>query len=61
MSRMSIPQWHDSDDILHPYENPEYYEWWYFDARFDNGYSCVATLHRRNPSFACILKLSPFR
>ena len=49
MSRISIPQWHDSDDTLHPYENPEYYEWWYFDARFDNGYSCVATFHWRNP------------
>jgi len=38
----------DSDDGLHPFENPEYYEWWYLDARFDNGYSCVLTWHWRN-------------
>ena len=49
MLNVSIPQWHDTDDTLHPYDNPEYYEWWYFDARFDNGYSCVATFHWRNP------------
>jgi len=44
-----LPPYKDSDDALHPYDNPEYYEWWYFDARFDNGYSCVATFHWRNP------------
>jgi predicted secreted hydrolase len=49
MSIVSIPQWQDADDTLHNYSNPEYYEWWYFDARFDNGYSCVATFHWRNP------------
>ena len=49
MSTVSIPQWQDTDDTLHLYDNPEYYEWWYFDARFDNGYSCVATFHWRNP------------
>ena len=49
MSKVSIPQWQDTDDTLHLYDNPEYYEWWYFDARFDNGYSCVATFHWRNP------------
>jgi predicted secreted hydrolase len=38
----------DSDDTLHPYSNEEYYEWWYFDARMDNGYSCVATFHWLN-------------
>ncbi len=38
----------ESDDGLHPFENPEYYEWWYLDARFDNGYSCVLTWHWRN-------------
>jgi len=38
----------DRDDGLHPFENPEYYEWWYLDARFDNGYSCVLTWHWRN-------------
>lgn len=49
MPSISIPKWQDTDDTLHPYDNPEYYEWWYFDARFDNGYSCVATFHWRNP------------
>jgi len=44
-----LPPYADSDDTLHTYDNPEYYEWWYFDARFDNGYSCVATYHWRNP------------
>ncbi len=38
----------DRDDGLHPYDNPEYFEWWYLDARFDNGYSCVLTWHWRN-------------
>ncbi|MCX6006897.1 MAG: hypothetical protein NTZ34_06510 [Chloroflexi bacterium] len=33
---------------MHPYENEHYYEWWYFDARFTNGYSCVAIWHWRN-------------
>lgn len=38
----------DRDDGLHPYDNPDYFEWWYLDARFDNGYSCVLTWHWRN-------------
>jgi predicted secreted hydrolase len=29
------------DDALHPFESPEYYEWWYYDARLDNGYTCI--------------------
>lgn len=49
MNSLSVPQFQDRDDTLHPYDKPEYYEWWYFDARFDNGYSCVATFHWRNP------------
>lgn len=37
-----------SDDALHPCKEEDYYEWWYFDAKFDNGYSCALTLHWRN-------------
>lgn len=37
------------DDGSHIYHNAEdYYEWWYFDAAFDNGYHMVATFHYRN-------------
>jgi predicted secreted hydrolase len=42
----------DRDDGLHPFPNEDYYEWWYLDGRFDNGYSCVLTWHWRN----CFLK-----
>lgn len=38
----------DSDDGLHPLDTAQYYEWWYLDARFNNGYSCVLTWHWRN-------------
>ena len=38
----------DRDDGLHPYAGRDYYEWWYLDSRFDNGYSCVLTWHWRN-------------
>jgi hypothetical protein len=38
----------ESDDGLHQYNNPEYYEWWYLDCRFNNGYSCVLTWHWLN-------------
>jgi predicted secreted hydrolase len=41
-------EYQDNDDGLHPFDNDEYYEWWYFDAQFDNGYSCVLTWHWRN-------------
>lgn len=38
------------DDASHKYEEdtPEYYEWWYFDAAFTNGYHIVITYHYRN-------------
>jgi len=49
LSDLLMPQYQDTDDTLHPYDNPQYYEWWYFDGRFDNGYSFVATFHWRNP------------
>ena len=41
-------EYQDKDDGLHPLEGDAYYEWWYFDAQFDNGYSCVLTWHWRN-------------
>ena len=37
-----------SDDALHPYEDEDYYEWWCFDGKYDNGYSSVLTMHWRN-------------
>ena len=37
----------DKDDALHFYPGEKYYEWWYLDAQFDNGYSCVITFHYR--------------
>ncbi len=38
------------DDASHKYEEnvEEYYEWWYFDAGFTNGYHLVITYHYRN-------------
>lgn len=37
----------DRDDGLHPYDSPGYYEWWYFDAQFNNGYVCALALFWR--------------
>jgi hypothetical protein len=37
-----------SDDALHPYSEEDYYEWWCFDGKYNNGYSTVLTLHWRN-------------
>ncbi|MBT8338777.1 MAG: hypothetical protein HKP58_19185 [Desulfatitalea sp.] len=37
------------DDGSHMFANEqEYYEWWYLDAAFDNGYHFVLTFHFRN-------------
>jgi hypothetical protein len=36
------------DDALHPYENRFYWEWWYFDAHFDDGHRCVLELQTPN-------------
>lgn len=36
------------DDGSHIYTQGDYYEWWYFDASFDNGYHCVVTYHYMN-------------
>lgn len=35
----------DKDDGMHLYKTPDYYEWWYFDCHFDNGYTCTAGFH----------------
>lgn len=37
-----------SDDALHPYDNRFYWEWWYFDAQFDDGHRCVLELQTPN-------------
>ena len=39
--------WQDSNDALHPDDSEAYYEWWYLDARFDNGYTCALTFFWR--------------
>lgn len=50
----------DKDDALHAYKTPDYYEWWYNDAHFDNGYSCVTVFHWMNgfsqPRFPVVTK-----
>lgn len=35
----------DKDDGRHLYNTPDYYEWWYFDGHFDNGYTCAVGYH----------------
>jgi len=36
-----VSTYQDSDDAAHPFDSPNYFEWWYLDAIFDNGYSCA--------------------
>jgi predicted secreted hydrolase len=36
-----VSRYEDKDDAVHPFNSPDYYEWWYLDAMFDNGYSCA--------------------
>jgi hypothetical protein len=48
MKKQSLTGYKDRDDGLHHHGGEGYYEWWYFDAQFDNGYSCVLTWHWRN-------------
>lgn len=48
----NISRYQARDDASHIYHNTEeYYEWWYLDAAFDNGYHFVTTLHYRNGFF----------
>jgi predicted secreted hydrolase len=32
-----------ADDAYHPDLNPGFFEWWYFDALFENSWSCVVS------------------
>ncbi|NPV59938.1 MAG: hypothetical protein HPY75_09770 [Actinobacteria bacterium] len=36
------------DDAQHPYKGRFYWEWWYFDAQFDDGHRCVLELQWPN-------------
>ena len=47
MTDLPDSQYRDKDDGLHPFTEENYYEWWYFDTQFDNGYSCVINYHYR--------------
>ncbi len=47
MSKIMDSAYTERDDALHFYPGEKYYEWWYLDAQFDNGYSCVVTYHYR--------------
>jgi hypothetical protein len=37
-----------ANDAQHPYDNRFYWEWWYFDAEFDDGHRCVLELQTPN-------------
>jgi hypothetical protein len=37
------------DYTLHPSDAPGWWEWWYFDADFENGYTIVGTFHFGSP------------
>ena len=37
------------DDALHPCSIPGAWEWWYFDADFENGYTIAGTFHLGSP------------
>ena len=47
MNKIVGSDYTDRDDALHFYPGEKYYEWWYLDAQFDNGYSCVISFHYR--------------
>ncbi|MBN1376248.1 MAG: hypothetical protein JXA01_08845 [Dehalococcoidia bacterium] len=49
MSSELLGNYQDSDDALHVFDNDKYFEWWYFDAAFDNGYSCVCVCYWMSP------------
>ena len=34
-----VSTYKDRDDAVHPFDTPYYYEWWYFDGVFENGYT----------------------
>jgi len=35
----------EKDDGRHFINTTDYYEWWYFDGHFDNGYTCAIGYH----------------
>ena len=37
------------DDGIHPSASPGWWEWWYFDADLDNGYTVAGTFHFGSP------------
>jgi hypothetical protein len=37
------------DYALHPSDSPGWWEWWYFDADFENGYTMAGTFHFGSP------------
>ena len=34
-----VSNYKDSDDAVHPFDSANYYEWWYLDGVFENGYT----------------------
>ncbi|PKP60856.1 hypothetical protein CVT91_04325 [Candidatus Atribacteria bacterium HGW-Atribacteria-1] len=36
------------EDAIHLEDDENYFEWWYFDAHLENGYSVVGVLHARH-------------
>lgn len=47
------------DDACHSFSSDEYFEWWYMDAAFDNGYSFVTSWQMAQMKFKGVLM--PFR
>ncbi|MBN1376100.1 MAG: hypothetical protein JXA01_08100 [Dehalococcoidia bacterium] len=47
------------DDACHQFSSEEYFEWWYMDASFDNGYSFVTSWQMANMKAQGVL--TPFR
>ncbi len=37
------------DTACHPSDSPGWWEWWYFDADFENGYTIAGTFHFGSP------------
>lgn len=56
-----VSRYQARDDASHIYHNEkEYYEWWYIDAAFENGYHFAATLHYRNGFFRPMISTLQF-
>ena len=48
MAEATPVQYTDKDDAVNPLNTDKYYEWWYFDGVFSNGYTCTVTFFWRN-------------